>query len=67
MEEKKLVCIALGGNAILRSDEKGTFEDQYKNVSATCTEIIKIIKMGYNVILTHGKSSFLYPFFFQTS
>ena len=30
MEEKKLAVIALGGNAILRGNQKGTVEDRTK-------------------------------------
>jgi len=31
MEEKKLAVIALGGNAILRGNQKGTVEEQNQN------------------------------------
>ncbi|MBT5355655.1 MAG: carbamate kinase, partial [Candidatus Marinimicrobia bacterium] len=51
---KKLLVIALGGNAIKRSDEKGTSENQFKNVALACEELVKINKQGYLMILTHG-------------
>jgi carbamate kinase len=31
----KLAVIALGGNAIIRGDERGTIQQQYKNSSDT--------------------------------
>ena len=51
---KKLLVIALGGNAIKRSDEKGTSENQFNNVALACEELVKINKQGYLMILTHG-------------
>ncbi len=51
---KKLVVIALGGNAIKQAGEKGTSEDQFKNVALTCDQLVKMNKQGYLMILTHG-------------
>ena len=48
------ILIALGGNAILRESEKGTFEEQRSNIRNTARHITKIIKRGHNVVLTHG-------------
>ncbi len=48
------ILIALGGNAILKENEKGTFEEQYCNISSTAKKIAEIIHMGNNVIVTHG-------------
>jgi carbamate kinase len=50
----KSIVVALGGNAILQPDQKGTFEDQLKSVEATCKHIVRLIKDGYRVIITHG-------------
>jgi len=50
----KTIVIALGGNAIKKADERGTAEEQFKNVQETCKHIAKIINKGYKVILTHG-------------
>ena len=52
--EKKLVCIAIGGNAIKQAKQKGTSEEQIENVRITCEQVVKINEMGYKVILTHG-------------
>lgn len=52
--EKKLAVIALGGNAILRGDQKGTVEEQNKNIKDTLENLVYLIKEGYNLIITHG-------------
>jgi carbamate kinase len=49
-----LVVVALGGNAILRRDEKGTFEEQYRNVCNTVKRIADLVQSGYGVVITHG-------------
>lgn len=50
----KKVVVALGGNAILQPGQKGTPQEQLKNVITSCEEIQRIIKQGYQVIITHG-------------
>ncbi len=50
----KLAVIALGGNAIIRGDEKGTIEEQYKNSSDTIRNLIYLLKEGYNLVISHG-------------
>lgn len=54
MENKKLVVIALGGNAIKQAKEKGTAEEQFKNVEITCEQLVKMNALGYKLIITHG-------------
>lgn len=50
----KLAVIALGGNALLREDEKGTIEEQEKNAAATVENLIFLLKENYNLVITHG-------------
>lgn len=50
----KTVVVALGGNAIKKADEKGTAEEQLRNLRVTCGQIVEIIKRGYKVVITHG-------------
>ncbi|PID62958.1 MAG: carbamate kinase [Ignavibacteriae bacterium] len=52
--KKKLAVIALGGNALLKGDEIGTIDEQEKNVLDTCKQLVDLIKMDYNIIITHG-------------
>jgi carbamate kinase len=49
-----LVVVALGGNAILRRGEKGTFEEQYRNICDTVRRIADLVQSGYRVVVTHG-------------
>lgn len=51
---KKLSVIAFGGNALLRGDEEGTYEEQLKNVIDTCENIVHLIKAGNNLVIGHG-------------
>jgi len=50
----KKVLVALGGNAILKHKEKGTAEEQFENVKRTCKHLVKLIKSGYKLAITHG-------------
>jgi len=43
----KCVMIALGGNAIKQPDERGTVEEQMRNVAVACRQIAEIAKQGY--------------------
>jgi carbamate kinase len=54
MDKRKLVVIALGGNAIKQAKEKGTAEEQFKNVEITCEQLVKMNALGYKLIITHG-------------
>ena len=50
----KTAVIAIGGNAILRSGEKPTQENQLRNVAITCKNLADLIEKGYDIVLTHG-------------
>ena len=52
-----LIVFAIGGNALLRSGEKGTFEEQYHNVQVAVKQIVKFMKRDNcknRIVLTHG-------------
>ena len=51
---KKLAVVALGGNALLRSDQKGTIGEQEANAYATAECLVKLMKRDYNIVITHG-------------
>jgi carbamate kinase len=51
---EKLIVIALGGNALLQRGQKGSFDDQYKNVKGTVAKVADLIQRGYKIVLTHG-------------
>ena len=46
--------IAVGGNSLIRAGERGTLEEQLANAHATAKSIAKMIKNGWDVIVTHG-------------
>lgn len=51
---KKLAVIAFGGNALLKSGQKGTYQDQIKNVTETCDSLTNLLKQDYNIVIGHG-------------
>lgn len=51
---RKTILIALGGNAIKKADEKGSAEEQFASVYVTCRELIKLLKAGHRLVITHG-------------
>ncbi len=52
--KKKLAVVALGGNALLRDNERGTIEQQELHTSETIENLLFLIREGYNLIVTHG-------------
>jgi len=50
--KKKKVVIALGGNAIQAKD--ATAEAQQQALKETARQLLKIMKAGYDMIITHG-------------
>ena len=50
----KLAVVALGGNALLRSNQVGTIEEQEKNTTNTLENLVFLIKEGYNIVISHG-------------
>jgi len=50
----KKIVIALGGNAIKQWDQKGSAEEQFENVKKSSSHIVRIIKRGFQVVITHG-------------
>ncbi|MBU1914211.1 MAG: carbamate kinase [Candidatus Thermoplasmatota archaeon] len=49
----KTAVIAIGGNAILRSGEKPTQENQMRNVAVTAKGMADLIEKGYDIVITH--------------
>jgi len=44
----------LGGNALLRKGQKGTFEEQYENAKKTAEFLAEILCSDERIIITHG-------------
>lgn len=50
----KTAVVALGGNALLRSGQKGLFAEQIQNVTDTCQALVSLIKQGHTICIGHG-------------
>lgn len=50
----KSAVVALGGNALLRGDQKGTAEEQLANIAETLENVMPLIKAEYNLVIGHG-------------
>ena len=50
----KTAVVALGGNALLRSGQKGTFAEQVQNVDETCRALVALMQQGYTICVGHG-------------
>ncbi|RLE60846.1 MAG: carbamate kinase [Thermoprotei archaeon] len=51
--QKKILVIALGGNALIKRGQRGTFEEQVENLKKIAPTIARLSK-DYSIILTHG-------------
>ena len=51
---KKKAVIALGGNALVRKGQRGTIYEQFTNTRKSVKSIVKMIKEGWDVVVTHG-------------
>lgn len=49
-----LIVAALGGNAIIKKGEQGTFAQQFRNTFESMGYIAHLIRAGHQVVLTHG-------------
>ena len=50
----KLAVVALGGNALLRGNQRGTIEEQTQNTLDTLENFVYLVKEGYNIVISHG-------------
>ena len=51
---RKKAVIALGGNALIKQGQEGTIYEQFANTREISKSIVKIIKEGWDVVVTHG-------------
>ncbi len=50
----KIAVVALGGNAVTRSDQAGTYAEQAANARALATAVCRIRDAGWRVVVVHG-------------
>ena len=51
---KQPLLLAVGGNSLIRSGQRGTAEEQIANARMTCDHIAVLMEASYQIILTHG-------------
>jgi carbamate kinase len=51
--QKPIMLVALGGNALIRKGEQGTIQQQFKNLAVPIRQIAKL-SQEYRIIITHG-------------
>jgi len=54
MANDKTAVIALGGNAITKSDQKDTISNQFSNTRKSLEGILELARDGYGLVVTHG-------------
>lgn len=54
MTTNRTVVVAIGGNALVRESQRGTFEEQLANVQESVDTLADLIRQGYRLIITHG-------------
>jgi len=50
----KTMLLAVGGNSLIRTGEKGTIAEQLVNARRTAAQIAGLCLQGYKIVLTHG-------------
>jgi len=53
MGEKPIILIAFGGNALIKSGQRGTAEEQIENLHMPMRQIAKLASR-YKIVITHG-------------
>lgn len=53
-EDLRTAVVAVGGNALTREGEAGTYEEQWRNATRVARSVCRLVEAGHRVILTHG-------------
>ncbi len=54
MSTQRTVVVAIGGNALVRENQRGTFEEQTANVQESVNTLAELVRQGFRLIITHG-------------
>jgi len=52
--KRRVIVIALGGNALIGEGQRGTIAEQFENIRKSLDGIIYCLKAGFEVVITHG-------------
>jgi len=52
--KNKTAVIALGGNAITKSDQEDTIANQFSNTRKSLDEVVELAREGYGLVVSHG-------------
>ncbi len=52
MAEK--ILVALGGNAMIKSGQPGSIQEQVENLRASLAGVVELIRAGHRLMITHG-------------
>lgn len=50
----KVAVVAIGGNALIKPGEEGSIYQQFANARETCSNLLRLVERGYEIVLTHG-------------
>ena len=51
---EKFAVVAIGGNSLIKDKAHSRVEDQYQAIKETVINLVDIIELGYNILITHG-------------
>lgn len=54
VNRQRTIVIALGGNSLIRANEKGTVEEQYANLLRTSEQLLELLTGENRIVITHG-------------
>ena len=52
--DRKMVLVALGGNALIRRGDTPDIETQERNAERTVNTLMGLVEHDYNIVITHG-------------
>ena len=64
---EQTVIIALGGNALIKKGQTGDIHEQFANTRLISNDIVKMIKQGYRIAITHGNGPQVGSIFLQNN
>ncbi|MDG6228425.1 MAG: carbamate kinase [Candidatus Thermoplasmatota archaeon] len=63
----KVAIVALGGNALIKKGQIGDIHEQFANTRKVSSSIVKMVKAGYKLVVTHGNGPQVGSIFLQNN